>query len=723
MGVLSRDSRTAGASRFGSGVVGLGTALVFGFLAWPLVAGEVYTASDLGNFYLPIRDFYRKALLAHQDFIWFPNQFTGFYLHGEGQAGLLHPLNLAQYRWLPLEAAFQLELLRGYAVLFAGAFVLLRRLSLPRDASLFGAFLATFSSFTLLHYMHLNIVVAAGHLPWLLLSMLAMLRPRKPLGRVLGVAGIVLLTASLCMLGHPQVVWMVTAVEGFALACALSGLALNGDAARPELLSAAARFGAAKALGFAAAGVALLPVAESLSASFRAVPPEGFTSDFNVTPLALVQLVAPYLLAGRAPHENLTEYGLYLGAIPTVLVVYALVRGSSHVHARLVRSALVLAGLALWLGLGDWGGLYRLQSALPVIGLFRAPARYVLVVELAVAFVAALAFVDAARRSGSEGRLSFAGGAALFAPCVIGVAVVASSSLFEAPLAESALLRAAGPVLLGLAALGVLAAARGVRFALPALAVLAMADVGAYGLSFVARGSAQTPEAFVGRYPVPERPSAGRLHWGPPALTMKGFRLAGGYVAMTPDRVLDLGAFGEPLRGLDVRLANALRVSEVRWAIGTRVPEPLPRARLLTVAKVSLDPNLDIGEVDVSTTALVYEPVALDGGSPGRVEIAVDAPGAVELLSNASGRQLLVVSERHHPGWRAKVDGVPTPVLRAYGDYLACVVGPGRQRVTLSFAPSSLRDGAWLSAAALLLTALWLAGGAARAWRAPRERG
>ena len=177
---------------------------------------------------------------------------------------------------------------------------------------------------------------------------------------------------------------------------------------------------------------------------------------------------------------------------------------------------------------------------------------------------------------------------------------------------------------------------------------------------------------------------------------------------MTPDRVLDLGPFGEPLGPLDARLANALRVSGVRWAIGTRVPEPLPRARLVADVVVSEDPNRDIGAIDVATTALLDVPVALAAGPAGSVEITRDVPGEIELATNAAGRRLLVVSESHHEGWRGEVDGVPCAVHRAYGDYLACVVGPGRHQVRFHFAPASLRDGAWLSAAAACAAALWL---------------
>jgi hypothetical protein len=196
-------------------------------------------------------------------------------------------------------------------------------------------------------------------------------------------------------------------------------------------------------------------------------------------------------------------------------------------------------------------------------------------------------------------------------------------------------------------------------------------------------------------------------------LTLEGFRIAGGYAAMTPDRVLDLGPFGRPLR-LDARLRNALRVSDVRWAIGTSLPRPLPRARLVTAALVSHDPNREIGEVDVATTALVEMAVELDSGEPGEVTWVRDVPGEIELVTQAAGRQLLVLSERHHEGWRAQVDGAPCAVIRAYGDYMACAVPAGRHRVRFHFAPTSLLRGLQLSALSLGLMLLWLLLGLAR---------
>ena len=80
-----------------------------------------------------------------------------------------------------------------------------------------------------------------------------------------------------------------------------------------------------------------------------------------------------------------------------------------------------------------------------------------------------------------------------------------------------------------------------------------------------------------------------------------------------------------------------------------------------------------------------------------------------------------MVSESYHPGWQAVVDGTPQPVLRVNGDFLGCVVGPGKETVSLDFHPESLRDGRLASAAGLGLTGIFLICGLVRFRRRPSE--
>ena len=81
--------------------------------------------------------------------------------------------------------------------------------------------------------------------------------------------------------------------------------------------------------------------------------------------------------------------------------------------------------------------------------------------------------------------------------------------------------------------------------------------------------------------------------------------------------------------------------------------------------------------------------------------------------THAPAPQLLVVTERFHHGWSASVDGIATPVHRAYGDLIACAVPAGSHAVALRFAPASTTWGIRLTLvgiAAILLTTLVVVG-------------
>jgi hypothetical protein len=86
-----------------------------------------------------------------------------------------------------------------------------------------------------------------------------------------------------------------------------------------------------------------------------------------------------------------------------------------------------------------------------------------------------------------------------------------------------------------------------------------------------------------------------------------------------------------------------------------------------------------------------------------------------EVVTNASA--YLVVRASHARGWRAHVDGVPAPVLRANGKHRAVAVPAGRHEVVLRYAPPGLVAGAALSLASLLVATLLFVSGAPRSRR------
>ena len=385
----------------------------------------------------------------------------------------------------------------------------------------------------------------------------------------------------------------------------------------------------------------------------------------------------------------------------------------------------VLALLALRAVPGRCGLIFRLQTALPVVGCFRAPARYAFVFQFASAVAAGIAFADLAATARSGPRpawrslwpLALVPAASVAAALARGgLSQLATASSSDPVPAAGAALVWVGP-LLAIAAAGLtLAAARGRALALAGLVLLAAADHAAYGLSFVNRSERSTLQALSER-PVRQVPAEGyRRYRGSPLLTMRGIRLVTGYAAMVPDRVLKEPARYKQDRHWD-RLIQMLRVSSASSVHGSPVPDPMPRARLVTRAIVSRLPNIDLMRIDLESTALVDRPLRLAGGPRGTAEIAVDRPGEIHVATQSRSRQLLVVSESYHPGWSARIGELECQVIPVYSDFMGCAVPAGNHLVRFTFDPQSLRSGARISAAALGLLLLGYGAAALRSLR------
>ena len=77
--------------------------------------------------------------------------------------------------------------------------------------------------------------------------------------------------------------------------------------------------------------------------------------------------------------------------------------------------------------------------------------------------------------------------------------------------------------------------------------------------------------------------------------------------------------------------------------------------------------------------------------------------------ATASRQALLVLTEADYPGWRATVDGLSVPVIRADTVFRAVAVTAGTHEIRFEFAPWSVRLGAAASGFALFATVMALA--------------
>lgn len=113
------------------------------------------------------------------------------------------------------------------------------------------------------------------------------------------------------------------------------------------------------------------------------------------------------------------------------------------------------------------------------------------------------------------------------------------------------------------------------------------------------------------------------------------------------------------------------------------------------------------GLVDTAATAVLAIPPAdikPQGGPPTAVTVARSSPMETVCRLNDSAASLLILNDLYYPGWEARIDGRPTPILRANIISRAVAVPAGEHVVSFKYRPRSFALGLSITAGALLLT-------------------
>jgi len=126
-------------------------------------------------------------------------------------------------------------------------------------------------------------------------------------------------------------------------------------------------------------------------------------------------------------------------------------------------------------------------------------------------------------------------------------------------------------------------------------------------------------------------------------------------------------------------------------------------------------------EIDFRRTAITDRAIAVStagtSGDAERIRVVEYRPASLELAVESRGTSLLVMSETAYPGWKAWLDGKPTPIYDADLAVRGVVVPDGRHALRMEFRPAILAISIGISlATAMLLITLTL-------WRKQNGRG
>ena len=108
--------------------------------------------------------------------------------------------------------------------------------------------------------------------------------------------------------------------------------------------------------------------------------------------------------------------------------------------------------------------------------------------------------------------------------------------------------------------------------------------------------------------------------------------------------------------------------------------------------------------------------------APASATLLSDTPNRVVVRVQRPSPGWLLALQTAYPGWTARVNGAVAPLARANGAFVAVAVPAGDSVVEIWYDPLSVRAGAWISLAALVVVAALGLYGALSARRATRQR-
>lgn len=292
---------------------------------------------------------------------------------------------------LPPTIAYAATLWLHYSLAFLGMVVLLRSQRLDRVAAVFGAVAFAFSGFFLAHRAHLTIQNAAAWTPWLLWALARHVQAggawRLARGGILG--------GLMALAGHVQIAAIV------ALGSLLFAFAIAASWRRALLswlgvwLLAGGWF-----------AVQLVPTMRYVAECTRGGNNYWDFTQNSWNPATLIAWLSPFLLGQRTPNlfsqrwwgpSHQVEQFAYPGLLVLLLAIAVImVRGDRHRRIRRAWLAVLVFGALL--ALGKYGPICPLLYWLPGANLLRVPARALLLVNLALAALAALAVHDLGAR-------------------------------------------------------------------------------------------------------------------------------------------------------------------------------------------------------------------------------------------------------------------------------------------------------------------------------------
>jgi hypothetical protein len=705
--------------------------------------------SDIFNGELPLRVLAGNLVASGQAPVWSSNICSGFPLEA---AAPVEPVSLAMFATLPIAPALSVFLIIMILVAAHGAYGLARRLGADRAGAMLAGIAFAGSGYLVTQLKHLSVIATVVWLPWGLLLLDRALAPHPPGGidgataprpqppvaarwLSLGLFGVVL--AEQIVSGFVQSVYICGVVYGVWAMAQL--LRFPGRIGRlPARLVLGGGLVLACGLAVAAGAVVLLPLSDLSQVSDRRAQLDwGMASMLPYSWSDALNFLIPYANGDvsdgsyRAAGLFWENYG-YLGAATFLLAIWGAVRGIKRPRTRLCLGIILGAFLMV---LGPRTPVFHLAwQYFPGMGRFRFPTRFLVVVDLGLALLAAQGLGLLTRDlKQSLARLAPRVPDLLAAALCLGTAL----DLFAIQSRQNPFVSAQ-------------------KWLTPPPHVQAIAGTGArtyaplhyqfHRMAFwAARGWSDLTPYWILRDTA--APNLG-LFWGLPSADCYFGLAPSWYVDVWGDHIRPGRLVSHLMQSVSGQIVVAEGFARVLETYGvTHVLSPVPvvgaqfspplqpgapwvyplngrRVRVVRTGRAVLsneaaaqlltakgfDPDETVflhGDSALGASAM-NPTLAWSNGAPGVARILAETSRMLRLHVEAPSGGYLLVADTFYPGWQVTIDGQPAPILRANISSRAVALPVGEHEVQFSYPATRFFLGVKVTAIGLALLMLWI---------------
>jgi hypothetical protein len=700
-----------------------------------------YFASDIFNGELPGRALIGQLLRSGHWPVWTTQLCSGLPLAGSPA----DPLGLALFSTLPPAPALDLYVMALLLVAAHGTFSLARRFGADATGAVLAGLAFAGSGYIACQLKHLAIIATVVWLPVGLLLIDGVFDDGARHRRGLRAALFGLVFAQQALAGFPQSAYICALVYGaFSLYRALEQRRQAPHERR--WLMPLVVLAAAITLGAAAGAIVMLPMSQLGAVSDRA---EALGWDWSTRlaywPPNLIQFLFPYANGNIAdntyqgPPFFWEDYG-YVGFFTVLVAIYGGVRDRRR---PIVMFTIAMTIVGMLFVLGRATPVYHVAYLLiPGLKMFRFPTRFLIVVELGLALLAAFGLTRLRQDLASRARVAVVVPLAICALTALDLAVhqprqnpmvpagewLAPPRAVEIVHADSPQPRTFTPRHRDFHRAAFLRAS-GWSDVRPYFEMRSVLEPNTGG-GFWNTPSADCYAGINARWTTDVWGDHNReaslasmvtaVDFGSKALLARPafttlLRTYGVTHVLSPfaQKGASLTLLRQDPEALVYRVEGSARVRFVRSArlvaseqeAATRILDP------------QFDPAREVLLHDTGRTGVTGS----DGPAAGTTQITAEGGTSIDLSVDALSDGYVVLADAFYPGWSATVDGSAAPLLRANFSSRAVAVPSGRHQIRMQYEAPGFATGWRVSAAALGILLAWLAVATIRVRRSPAD--